>query len=199
MTRKTKDPVMTPESEATGGAGNLASTAVGAVVGLVGEIGSEVTSLPAVHGVEAAGQTVSNTAETAIETTEEVGNKAGPASDATIGAVGEIGTEANSLPDIHGALNVRSELLRITHLNQLHNLSEQVDEERHPRVVAFFTSEAFSEDEPPSAILVTCEVDGLRRGGQRHLAGTESYALDHFTADQLDQLLSDANFKVELV
>jgi hypothetical protein len=50
-----------------------------------------------------------------------------------------------------------------------------------------------------SEVRITAMVDGRRRGGIRHVAGVADYPVDAFTPQQLEQLLSDADFTIELI
>lgn len=84
-------------------------------------------------------------------------------------------------------------------ITRMTNFAETVDVEQHHRVVEFFANSERAENDPPSAIRVNCSAEGFRRGGQRHPLGPADYPLDHFTGEQLEQILGDAMFTVELV
>lgn len=137
-------------------------------------------------------------AGSAASAPEDTGQSSGPHTPEEHATV-EDGAGNQAGPATGAMFNPRDEVLRVTHLNQLVNFAQQVDIERHHRTASLFVTPEFTEDQPPSGMRVTCSVDGFRRGGQRHPAGATVYALDHFTPDQLEQLLSDDNFTVELV
>lgn len=107
------------------------------------------------------------------------------------------GDLASPAPDL--AFNPRNEVLRVTHMNQLANFAEQVEESVHHRVITFFTSHEFPEVSPPSAIRVTSHADGFRRAGVSHPKAPQDYPLDHFHPDQLEILLGEPVLTVELI